>query len=131
MNEFNIYEMVFTGSLGLMFMVVVGLAISGVLSWVWKWVDRDDTSKPSWLVQKFLDITGCGDDDVGGVLVATAFFVAVVPQLITLAIVFYTITLPVLVFIAVMYLARYGVDHTKVFKKHVKDLDAHKETPNE
>ena len=43
------------------------------------------------------------------------------------AVIFYPITLTILTFMLISYIARMGIRHRKLFDKHTEDKDAHKE----
>ncbi len=131
MDELNIYQMVFTGSIGLILTLVIGLVLSGLLAWGWRFINRDTSTRPSWFAQRLLDAVDCKDEGAGAAVSVSAIIMVVVPQLLTLMLMYLNITLPIAIGIGGMFLARYVVDHVKLFNKHVKDKDAHKEADDE
>ena len=126
MNEYNIFQMVAIGSAVVVAMLLIGVAASGLLGGAWRWVNRDDTNKATWLNQRLLDVWDEQDGELGMVFTVTAFFIMILPQLVTLSVVYWTWVAPVALFVALLHLTRYGFDHKKLFNKHVEDVNAHK-----
>lgn len=126
MNEYNIYQMVLSGSLGLVLMLLAGLILSWILTRGWRFVNRDKSTEPSWLEQELLDAWHEQGNAIGEVLAVTIVMILLIPQILALLFMYLSITLPIALAIGVMFLARYVVDNLKLFNTHVKDVDAHK-----
>lgn len=125
MYELNIFEWAASGSLVVVALLLVGLVLSGVLGGMWRWIDRDDSTKPSWITKQLTKFWECPEDDAGTAVSVTIAIIMAVPQVVAGMFLMWELTLIVSLFIAIMYLSRYAVDHNKVFKKHVADDSRH------
>ena len=131
MYEHNIFEVAAIGSLFIAAVLLAAILLSCIIGGMWRWVDRSTSTKPTWVTQWVLDLWDCGDRQSNECIVATVVCIMIAPQLLVLLAVFWQGTLAISAIITLAHLARYSVDHNKVFKTHVADLNAHKETDDE
>ena len=133
MYELDVYEMVFVGCISIISFIVLGLVVSGVLTWCWRWIDRNETQEPDWLKAKLMKVMGMRstEDEFWFFLFLLSILGMIIAQAIALCIMHFDYTAPVMLAIVVMFLARYGLDNIKLFKSHVKDINAHKEASDE
>jgi hypothetical protein len=144
-NEANIFEQAIVLGVTLAVCFILTGFIGIIWSNVWSWIDDNETEVTNpinrialllcagrktdiydyWRYRAFFNVTRTDD-----ILIIYFWAISVLlsaPIAILLAVKLYEISLFIVAVVLIAHLARFARRHKKVFDKHVKDPDAHKE----
>lgn len=107
--------------------------------WAWSWIDDSEASSRNPVIRWVMARRGWQEGEYGGYekggersFGESAFFCPLIffvtgPVFALLAITFYPVTIGLICLYLIARLARFARRHKKLFDKHVKDPDAHRE----
>jgi len=141
-NKMNGYEMAFWCGVIIALVWLLAYFLCWACQWAWAWIDDSKVNKANLIVSSLAKFDGWDDDGTNSMYYSkkgsgyeegfTVFLkyslgTSVLPVLSFICFDFYTVTLCALSLIAIARLARFSRRHKKLFDKHVKDPEAHKQ----